>query len=61
MWKNFPFYYTLLSRSEINLPAAKSELEYTAPVLERLANRNPATDKYGLRKMKLVKKAFNNI
>lgn len=34
-WRHFPFYYTLLTLTEINLPAAKAELRYAAPAVER--------------------------
>jgi hypothetical protein len=34
-WKRFPFYYTLLALSEIDLPAAVAEMCYAAPACER--------------------------
>lgn len=38
-WRRFPFYYTLLALSEINLPAVRDEVEYALPVIERAMRR----------------------
>jgi hypothetical protein len=38
-WKRFPFYYTLLALSEIDLPAAVAEMRYAAPACERSLRR----------------------
>jgi hypothetical protein len=42
-WRAFPFFYAVLALSEIDLPGARAELRYAAPVLERYLQR-PATD-----------------
>ena len=34
-WRRFPFYYTLLALSEMNLRPALDEVRYVAPLLER--------------------------
>jgi hypothetical protein len=34
-WKSFPYYYTLLALSDIDLAPARAELYYTLPVMER--------------------------
>ncbi|MFB3883132.1 MAG: hypothetical protein ACE149_17830 [Armatimonadota bacterium] len=34
-WRVFPFFYTVLALTEIELPGARAELHYAAPVLER--------------------------
>lgn len=34
-WKQYPFYYTLLALLDIDLPAARSEVEYALPAIER--------------------------
>ena len=34
-WRRFPFYYTLLALTEIDLPAARAELRWAAPAAER--------------------------
>jgi len=38
-WRRFPFYYTLLALSEMNLESALDEMRYTAPLLERYVKR----------------------
>lgn len=42
-WRAFPFFYAVLALTEIDLPGARVELRYAAPVLERYLRR-PATD-----------------
>ena len=36
-WRAFPFWYTVLALSEIDLPEAKEELRYASDILERAA------------------------
>jgi len=60
-WKKFPFYYTLYSLYGMDLKIAKAELEYTAPVLERLVRRSTLSDKYGIRRQKLAEKILSQI
>lgn len=43
-WKRFPFYYTLLALTEIDLPAVREELQYAAPVIERALRRAQKSD-----------------
>lgn len=38
-WRRFPFYYTLLALSEIELPGAFREMKYAAPACERYLAR----------------------
>jgi hypothetical protein len=38
-WRRFPFYYTLLALSEIDLRLALDEMRYAAPLLERYLRR----------------------
>jgi hypothetical protein len=38
-WRRFPFYYTLLALSEMNLESALDEMRYAAPLLERYVKR----------------------
>jgi len=35
-WKRFPFFYTILFLSEVNLPSAKEELKYTLNYCEKI-------------------------
>ena len=40
-WRVFPFIYTVLALSDIDLPSARAELQYAEPALVRIAHRNP--------------------
>lgn len=42
-WRVFPFWYTVLALSEMDLPEARAELAYAAPVLEGAARRKPSS------------------
>lgn len=42
-WRRFPFYFTLLALSEIDLPAATQEMRYAASVCERCLARAKST------------------
>ena len=55
-WKVFPFYYTLLALSEIDLPAAVKEMQYAAPPLEGLLKRPATKDKYNRRRRILAER-----
>ena len=43
-WRRFPFYYTLLALTEIDLPDAMKELRYAAPVCKRVLRRSTKGD-----------------
>ena len=53
-WRVFPFWYTVLALSEMDVPEARKELEYAAPVLERTAQRPPAKGVYAKRRHALA-------
>jgi hypothetical protein len=55
-WRRFPFYYTLLALSEIELPAAIKEMRYAAPVLERFLRRSGRGDKTSQRRRLLAER-----
>lgn len=57
-WRVFPFYYTLLALSEIDLPAATKELRYVAPVCERLLNRSATNGRYNKRRRALAERVL---
>ncbi len=57
-WKRFPFYYTLLALSEIELPDAVREMRYTAPALERFLKRSRRDDKINQRRRLLAEKVL---
>lgn len=49
-WRRFPFWYTLLALSEINLPGARTEMRYAAPHCERYLRRACHNGKYTQRR-----------
>jgi len=44
-WHGFPFYYTLLSLSEMDTPSARAELKHASKVAERLLKRYQSDDR----------------
>ncbi|HEY3377180.1 MAG TPA: hypothetical protein VGL77_06750 [Armatimonadota bacterium] len=57
-WQTFPFYYTLLALTEIDLPAVRTELRYAAPTCERLIRRSAAGDMYTTRRYDVLQRAL---
>ena len=57
-WRVFPFYYTLLALSEIDLPPAIKELRYAAPACERALKRKASRDKYDRRRRGVAQRAL---
>ncbi len=49
-WRRFPFFFTLLALTEIDLPAARRERQYAAPVCERYLARMKASNQFMVRK-----------
>jgi hypothetical protein len=49
-WRRFPFYYTLLALSEMDLPSAIEEMRYAAPIMERYLKRHAADSEYSKRR-----------
>jgi len=45
-WRRFPFYYTLLALSQMDLKPAVDEMRYAAPVLERYVRRTTRDSKF---------------
>jgi hypothetical protein len=43
-WRFFPFHYTLLALSEMDLPAAVAEMRHAAPACERVLERKPKNE-----------------
>ena len=60
-WRKFPFWYTVLALSDIDLPEARKELEYAAPGLEHTANRRPAATSYAQRRHSLAQRALARV
>jgi hypothetical protein len=49
-WHRFPFHYTLLALSELSGNGASREIEYAAPVLERMLKRRSRGGKFDTRR-----------
>lgn len=60
-WRVFPFWYTVLALSEMDVPEARTELEYVAPVLERTAQRAAPPDIHGKRRHALARQALSSV
>ena len=60
-WRTFPFWYTVLALSEMDSAAAKAELKYAAPALERAAARKVPAAIYARRRHELATRTLNNL
>jgi hypothetical protein len=60
-WRRFPFLYTVLALSEMDSAAARTELKYAAPALERAASRAVPSAVYARRRHELAVRALNSI
>jgi len=52
-YRRYPFWYTMLALSDIDLPGVRQEIKYATPVLERFIRREPA-DRYSVRRHDLA-------
>jgi hypothetical protein len=57
-WRSFPFYYTLLALSEIELPGAYEEMRYAAKTCEALQRRLKNDGKISQRRRSLIEKVL---
>ena len=57
-WRRFPFHYTLLALDGIDLPAARAEMRYAAPALQRSLSRSSGDDTYTRRRRLLAERAL---
>jgi hypothetical protein len=57
-WRRFPFYYTVLALTEMDMRAAVEELRYAAPVCERLLKRRRSGDVYAERRRVLAERVL---
>ena len=55
-WRVFPFYYTLLALSEIDLPSSIKEMRYAAPACEKYLKRSPRDDTFDRRRRVLAER-----
>jgi hypothetical protein len=53
-WQRFPFYYTLLTLTEIDLPSAVEELRYAVPACERVLRRASSDGEYARRRRVVI-------
>jgi len=60
-WRRFPFCYTLLALSEIDLTIAREEIEYAAPTVQRHLKRSSSKDEYSLRRRTLFERVLAKI
>ncbi len=58
-WRSFPFYYTLLALSEIDLPSAVEEMRYASKSCERFLKRACRDDKITRRRRSLVERILS--
>ena len=58
-WRKFPFWYTVLALSEMDLTAARAELKYAAPALERTTAGNAGPSVYARRRQELAARTLN--
>ena len=49
-WRRFPFYYTLLALSEMNLSPALDEMRHAAPLLERYVKKKVTDSRFSERR-----------
>lgn len=59
-WRTFPFWYTVLALSEIDVPAAATELRHVSDKLERAAARSAGT-RTGMRRKTLAQRALGRV
>jgi len=57
-WQTFPYYYTLLALSELDLPSAIKEMRYAAEGCEQYLKRTPSDDKYAQRRQALAERVL---
>jgi hypothetical protein len=57
-WRRFPFHYTVLLLSEIDVRGALGERRYAAPVLERLLKRTPRDDPHHARRRAVTERVL---
>jgi hypothetical protein len=60
-WRLFPFWYTVLALTEMDVPEAREELEYVAPALERMAQRATPSSIHENRRLELARRALSSV
>ena len=57
-WRIYPFWYTVLALSEMDLPGALTELRYASKTLEQAAGRTPKAAVYAQRRHEIARRAL---
>ncbi len=60
-WKRYPFYYTILALTEMNVALARDELRFAGNAMERAVVRLRDRDEYEVRKKELLGRALEMI
>ena len=60
-WHGFPFYYTVLSLTEMAMPSAQAEMRYAAPACERLIDRLRGRDRVSRRRLAVVQRVLERV
>lgn len=60
-WRLFPFWYTVLALTEMDVPEAREELQYVAPSLERTVRREASASIHGERRHELAVRALSAV
>jgi hypothetical protein len=60
-WRRFPFWYTVLALTDIDVPEARQELKYAAAHLERAATRPAGPTRTAIRRQALARRALKEI
>jgi hypothetical protein len=58
-WERFPFYYTLLTLAEIDIPAAAEEMRYAVSACERVVGRLAKGDRFVQRRRAVVERVLS--
>ena len=60
-WRVFPFWYTVLALTEMDLAEATEELRFAAPVLERAVRRSTTSTVHGTRRGEIAHRALRSL
>ncbi|MBM4033737.1 MAG: hypothetical protein FJ291_18420 [Planctomycetes bacterium] len=60
-WRRFPFHYTVLALSEMDVSLAIDELRYAAPILQRLASRAPEGGPFAARRHTIAERVLARV
>jgi hypothetical protein len=60
-WRKYPFWYTVLALSEMNLTAASNELRYAEPLLRPATTRSAGSGVYAMRRHQLALRVLDRL